>query len=175
MTMTIPQPATERFRVRDQFQVIEFDGALIGEATTEVSSSPRWTEIEIYKTVAGNYVVHRVGASLVYHRLDTPCASGVSQTVGHVLDHDDRQLEPCERCQPCDIYGDDVDHDVKVRVETDRHSATAVTVDGVVEALTLSRPNRSQYVSNVAQQALNQALHNDPKLADTLAARTYVP
>lgn len=174
MTMTIPQPDVRQYRVRNQFNTMTFEGQLIGEATTETPEAPRWTEIRIYKTVGGNYVVERVGVSLVYHVADAPCASGVSKTIGQLLEDDDlRELEPCERCQPASI--DDLPTNARVKVETDRYSADAVPVRGVVPALTLRRDNGSEYVSNVAQAALTEALHNDPELASTLAESTYVP
>jgi hypothetical protein len=173
-TMTIPSPAAKKFRVNDQLRVLEFEGALIGEASTETTSSPRWTEIRIYKTVGGNYVVERVGVSLVYHRSDASCASGVSRPVGDVIDNDARELEPCEHCEPGDIYRGDISLSTRIKVETNRNSASAVPASGLVQALTLSRPNGSEYVSNVAQAALTEAISNDPELADALATRTYV-
>ena len=175
-TMTIPQPDVEQYRVRDQFNTLTCAGQLIGEASTETPESSRWTEIKIYKTVGGSYIVERVGVSLVYHDADAPCASGVSRTVADVLD-DDRELEPCERCRPSDIYDtkNKVSLSHRIKVETDRHSASATDVRGVVPALTLRRDNGSEYVSNVAQAALTEAIHNDPELASALAESTVIP
>jgi hypothetical protein len=174
-TMTIPSPATRKYRVHDQFNVLEFEGMLIGEATTETKDAPRWTEIRIYKTTGGNYIVERVGVSLVYHRVDATCASGLGRVVGDLIENDARELEPCDRCNPGDIYRGDLTLDTRVRVETDRHSASAVAAEKLVDALTLTRTNGSRYVSNVAQSALSNALEHDPDLAGVLAAKTYVP
>lgn len=174
MTMTIPQPDVRHYRVRDQFNTLAFEGRLIGEATTETPESPRWTEIRIYKTRGGNYVVERVGVSLVYHAPDAPCASGVSKTASQVLgDEDLRDLEPCERCTPPSV--ETSPPTARFKVETDRHSASSTGVRGVVPALTLRRENGSEYISNVAQAALTEALHNDPDLAAALAESTVIP
>lgn len=172
-TMTIPAPATRKYRVNDQYQVLEFEGTLIGEATTETDQSPRWTEIRIYKTAGGNYIVERVGVSLVYHDPEADCASGLSRGVRDLLENDTRELEPCERCNPLDL--EDMRPESRVKVETNRNSASAVSADKLVEALTLSRPNGSKYVSNVAQTALSRALEHDPSLADVLTTKTFVP
>lgn len=173
-TMTIPEPVTRRYKVNDQYQVLEFEGVKIGEASTEVEDQPRWTEITIYRTVGGSYIVHRVGVSLVYHRSGPQsCSSGVGKSVRELLADNDRDYEPCDKCQPGDL--DDLDRGSRVRVETDRHSAEAVGIDKLVGALTLRRQNGSEYVSNVAQNALTEAIHNDPELAEALAAKTYIP
>lgn len=172
-TMTIPGQSTRRYKVKDQYNVIEFEGELIGEATTETDSSPRWTEIRIYKTAAGNYVVERVGVSLVYHDPDAGCASGVIKPVSALSADDRNVLEPCERCRPGAIGN--LRQNIMLQIETDRHSAEGIQADALVNALTLRRNNGSKYVSNVAQSALNDALNHDLDLAEVLAVRTYIP
>lgn len=169
----VPAPHSRKHRVNDQYGVLEFEGDLIGEASTESDRSPRWTEIKIYRTTGGNYVVSRVGVSLVYHAMEAPCASGLPRLARDLVENDTRQLEPCEICQPQDL--DDMTPGTRVRVETDRHSAEAVPAVRLVEALTLKRQNGSTYVSNVAQTALSMALDNDPSLIDVLATKTFIP
>jgi hypothetical protein len=173
-TMThVPAPHTRKHKVNDQYGILEFEGELIGEASTESDRSPRWTEIQIYRTTGGNYVVSRVGVSLVYHNMDATCASGLPRLARDLVENDQRQLEPCDDCQPADLEA--LPPATRVRVETDRHSAEAVPADKLVQALTLKRANGSTYVSNVAQTALSMALENDPSLIDVLATKTYIP
>jgi hypothetical protein len=173
-TMThVPAPNSRKHRVNDQFGVLEFEGELIGEASTESDRSPRWTEIKIYRTTGGNYVVSRVGVSLVFHTMEASCASGLPRLARDLVENDARQLEPCELCQPQDL--EVLAPATRVRVETDRHSAEAVPAEGLVEALTLKRQNGSTYVSNVAQTALSMALEHDPSLIDVLATKTFIP
>lgn len=156
-TQTTEEPRA--YSVRDQLRTLEFDGTLLARATTESPHSPRWTEIEIYKTVGGNYVVHRVGVSLVYHDADASCATGDEMTVGELGE----DAEPCKFCDP----GRFTTPTVLVAVEADRHSAdSASTPRQVGDALLIHPHGRSPYLSGPAQDVLSRAIKVDPSLRD---------
>lgn len=171
------QPSREseisRIKVADQHQVLEFDGRLIGFASTETSETTRWTEIEIFRTKAGNYVVHRVGASVVYHDPKAPCASGsLAQSDELLADGDDHQ--PCDRCRPLPLSR--LPHGSRVRRETDRHSADAIrSPEELIRALSLRRPNGSSYLSAVARDALDDAADNDETIARLTNKTVVIP
>jgi hypothetical protein len=164
-----------KIRVHDQHQVLEFEGEQIGFASTETPDTVRWTEIELYRTTAGNYVIHRVGASVVYHDAAASCASGSLTTAGRLQSEDpDADHEPCERCRPPRI--EKMDPKRPIRREADRHSADAVTsVEDLVKKLLLQRPNGTSYLSAVARDALTQAAHTDPAIAKMTGQTVYIP
>lgn len=169
-TTTRRRPPVETLKVRDQDRVLEFVGEKIGHASSEGPHSLRWTEIEIYKTEAGNYVVHRIGVSLVYHSLNgrgKNCRSGRTVEAADVAR--DIDAEPCPDCQP------DLDAVSRVRQETDRHSAEAVSgAQDLVRALSLTRDNGMTYLSAVAREALLKAAEKDPDLSALTTATVYV-
>lgn len=49
--------------VQDGRRTLNFDGDLIAEASSWVEGKPRWTELKLYRTTGGNYVLSRCGAS----------------------------------------------------------------------------------------------------------------
>lgn len=55
------------FQVRDGARLLTFDGLQLGRVSSERSNSPRWTELAIYQTVGGSYVLEKVGRSVVTH------------------------------------------------------------------------------------------------------------
>lgn len=63
---------SDHFIVQDRLREIEFSGRELGRATTEKDDSLRWTEIVIYKTSGGKYIIERLGRSLIYHVPENP-------------------------------------------------------------------------------------------------------
>jgi hypothetical protein len=56
---------TERHTVHDHGRELVFSGVLLGYATSESVNKRRWTEMSIFRTDAGQYIVSGVGTSLV--------------------------------------------------------------------------------------------------------------
>jgi len=55
----------QRFTVQDHERTFSFSGVLLGHATSENSSKMRWTEMSIYKTDAGTYIIAGIGQTRV--------------------------------------------------------------------------------------------------------------
>jgi EXLDI family protein len=51
---------------------VEFNGDLLADETSRQPGQPRWTEIRIYRTDTGRYVVESVGKSAYKHEKDWP-------------------------------------------------------------------------------------------------------
>jgi hypothetical protein len=85
-------------RLRDSYREVEFNGVLLSEVSTDNSSSPRWTEMELYKITdgTGRYVLSVMGRSVVYHQHNGQCNSGVPVSIKEI----DEEYEPCHRCNP---------------------------------------------------------------------------
>lgn len=94
------QQKTKQIRLRDSYREVEFEGVLLSEVSTDNSSAPRWTEMELYVittgTNAGKYVLSVMGRSVVYHVHNGSCNSGVPTAVKDI----DEEFEPCHKCNP---------------------------------------------------------------------------
>ena len=55
----------QRFAVQDRERTFTFTGTLVAHASSRGNHQPRWAEISIYKTEAGQYVVAGVGRSVI--------------------------------------------------------------------------------------------------------------
>lgn len=60
-----------QYTVRDgRTRVIEFDGELLADVSSRRPGAPRWTELRLYRTDGGVYVLEKIGASTVLHATD---------------------------------------------------------------------------------------------------------
>jgi hypothetical protein len=162
------------YRIKNHLEDIEFNGLLIAEASTERVDDPRWTEIQIYRTDGGQYVVHRVGRSVVYHVADGPCNFGVT-TLGARLPED---AEPCRprnkrfgrSCEPPARDDPHFDPDAAYEMELDLHSADVCSATEVPRRLSQSRGG-TESMSSVSHRALRVAIETDPDLRAALTAQ----
>ncbi|SRR6266545_1021531 len=151
------------FSVYDGHEEIRFDGELLGESSTETPTSPRWTEIQIYKTNAGKYIIHRIGVSLVYHSKEkSQCDAGVTTK------WEDLPVDgvPCQRCRPTE--------DSTVLAELDRHTSDVCEASEVRDQLSLKHQNGQSFLSTPAKRALDQALAADNNLRDHVKSVRWV-
>lgn len=58
---------TQTYQVRDGARIMAFDGTCIATVSSRRPSSPRWTELELYRTDTGKYVLSKIGRSVVTH------------------------------------------------------------------------------------------------------------
>lgn len=167
MTPNNQKPKAKTFHVRNQLEVIEFDGNMISGATTERANDPRWTEINIYKTTGGSYVIHRIGRSVVYHVRGSECNYGIATNVTKLPE----DAEPCATCQPG--FPDELDAEDIVDFEIDIHSAEVCTAVELPHRLTHRKINRDtgkeeRFMSSVSRRALQGALDADPDLTNAV-------
>jgi hypothetical protein len=89
-------------QVRDGSRVLRFHAAVIGAATSQRGSVPRWSELVVYRLTDGTYLISKIGRSTVAHRPD--CLR-----VNHRMVRWDRAAEqdeatvmraPCSDCRP---------------------------------------------------------------------------
>jgi hypothetical protein len=149
---------------RNGDEMFVFNGEELGHASTDDDGDlPRWTEITIWRTKAGKYVIEKVACSVVYHALDG-CDRGIVRDADSSLDPDS---QPCLVCKPDTLAAD------QVKIETNRYT-TFVTENApaAVEALRLtdSDPNSdglgTVFMPNVARRALTEAAKNDDGIED---------
>lgn len=156
------------YRLKDKLDDVEFVGEQIAFATTETATSTRWTEVTIYRTIGQQYVIQRVGRSVLYHLHDGVCNTGIPTAYADIPQGDE-DLVPCDRCNPPDV--DDLEIDELVDLELDRYNVDICQADEVATKLQLSRPDGSTFMSQVAGRALAQALAADPALRQSVTVR----
>ena len=159
------------YRLRDKAEPdVEFTGVLLDAATTETPEATRWTEISIYRTDGGQYVIHRVGRSVLFHQHDGVCNTGVPIKVGRLSEVDYADLQPCDRCRPGEL--DELSTDTMINQETDWYSVDVCQADQITRTLELVRPDGTRFISHVAQRALLGAMNADPALRAVRASMT---
>jgi len=63
---------TETFQVRDGARVVTFDGVKLGEISSRRPTSPRWTDMILYRTATDKYVLSKIGRTTVLHQPGCP-------------------------------------------------------------------------------------------------------
>lgn len=139
----------------------QFTGWLLASESTEQAGSRRWTVLEGYRTVGGNYVLRTLGCSVEYHRSGSVCNTG-EPTLGRDMDAD---LEPCRRCKPPAEYKDEkfagTEFDVEVEIPTIRVSATP---KAFIRSLHWSNGGTQGELSLVAFRLLRAVRRADPDI-----------
>lgn len=162
------------FTVVDRMREIEFSGKMLGSSTTENDDSLRWTEINIYRTDGGNYIVERLGRSLIYHRASAPCrGDGWVEVAGNKLPD---ESEPCPSCKPKAPEDSGFVQTETFYHETTKSSAEVVKrPEDLHDALSFKDDKRRvSRISHPAAQALQNAAANDPDLLQAIIRRVRV-
>lgn len=156
----------EEHEVRDSDGTIKFRGVLLGSATSRSGpANLRWTELHIFRTEAGTYVVNKIGRTRAYHVPGEECAKRAP-----VIPNPGRAamsgLLPCPFCGP---YPDDAE----VALEVDRSSVqTATSASGCVESCkTFNHQEQTVFLTNVARRALEAAAQSDEAVAEAFYER----
>lgn len=137
----------------------EFTGWLVDSESTEQDSVSRWTVLEGYKTVGGNYVLHVIGCSVIYHRAESPCNTGEP-----VLGRDmEPGLEPCRKCRPPAGYARMPEEifSVEVDIPTVKVSETPAKF---IKSLHFSSGGTQAPLSLVAFRLLRAMQRKDPEI-----------
>lgn len=174
----------QRFETQDGPRRISFVGWQLGEADSRPGNEqpPRWTELRLFKTVGGQYILEKVGCSDVFHNESCPTDPGKPRRgrrwdslfdaipVEAETDDPGDIFVPCEQCRPSFT-------DQPVWVEKDIFStSTYSSAAEVLEALYRpdTRNTSSKYLSRVARALLDQAVEKDTAIRDVLSAPVEV-
>jgi hypothetical protein len=118
----------------------EWDGELAEEETTRTGERSRWVEFRVYDLDNGDWLAHRAGMSLVYHRPNTTCRTATGRKPGVLMLAGTLpgDAEPCDTCRP--PYPDQLGDGSQVRFEVPRHTVNrAATAAELVDILTTAR------------------------------------
>ena len=126
----------QKFTVQDHERSFAFAGVLLGHASSETPSRKRWSEMSIYRTEAGTYIIAGVGQTRVKK--------------GDVVWDDDE--------------GRDVIAEVDETPRAWAHICESA--EGAIQRLYLYDNDNVRYMTRVARYALEEAIKHDQALKD---------
>jgi len=164
MTAQTHTPMT--YEVRDgATRTISFEGHLLGEVSSRRSQAPRWTELRLYKTVGDQYVLEKVGASVVVHAPTCPdilAALPRFQEMHPGADPSDGNWWFCERC------GDVAVRDItKLLVESNRYWAIISEEPATIVDSLYRRKDGARSMPRMSLDLLDEASRNDPAILES--------
>lgn len=183
------QTSEQRFQLRDGMQPITFTGQLLATVSSQVDSHPlpRWTELAIYKTITGKYVLEKVGRSDVFHIGDLSQHPSNGKPGKGAVRYDSildalADAEPTAKEQdvssyfvPCEVCRPSYDPDEPVVVEQDMHSVDSFAEpEQLIEKLYF-RKNGTRSLSNLSRTVLDAAAKRDAGIAAVLEASRKKP
>jgi hypothetical protein len=145
-------------QVRDGDRLLTFEGQLLAHISSQ-RDTPRWTEMSLYKTVAGTYVLEKVGRSIVTHIDGCPAAADLTrfQEAHPGKDPDDFEFHEC--------VPDEYDF-TKLRVESDRYWSTLADKPSlIVDALYRNRAGQ-RTMPRMSLDLLHAASEIEPALKE---------
>lgn len=172
----LPPPSPGWVQVRDTKEVLEFQGELVTDSSSDDRAQPRWTELVLYRLTddTQRYVLQVIGRSTVYHAANG-CERGVAVKLSELAD---RYLdeactepipEPCEECRPADVEAVGPDDPTVVKMEIDWYSAyECQTVEELLQRLRLTKGRSIGQFSMPALLLLDRAKSVDPIIAAAL-------
>lgn len=166
---------SEKFKVRDgTTRTIEFEGERLAEVSSQRHGSPRWTELRLYRTGSGVFVLEKVGASVVLHAPGCPeILPGAvlprfqAEYPGH--DPADDSWWWCETC------GDNAELDMTtLLVEANRYWAIiSETPNEIVDSL-YRRKGGARTMPRMSLALLEEAAQRSPEILDSYRSEVLI-
>lgn len=145
--------------VKDGNRTLYVDGELLGSSTSYRYGSTRWIEFKLYKTTGGQYVLSRVGVSIIYHGAACDLVYNYNLQEVSRAELDENSIT-CEKCDPDDTID-------LVFPEKNRYWAqVSDQASAVLDALYKYDGNGARYLTNVAQRLLEEAAKKDKNVAE---------
>jgi hypothetical protein len=124
--------------VRDGNRVLRFQAAVLGAATSQRGSAPRWSELVVYRLPDSTYLISKIGRSTVAHRPSCLRVNHRMITWGSAAYHGEDHVRrvPCKDCRP------DLSHGIAAdtMLEVTRYRAIlAETAESAAQSLTGDR------------------------------------
>ena len=148
--------------VRDGRRKLRFEGMLLGYSTSYRPDSERWVEFSLFRTTGGEYVLSRVGMTVLYHSAGCSISdrAGLPPVPRAALPPN---RQPCRVCRPHEDRGDSA-----VCVEVPRYWAqTSASAAGVVDALYQRDESGARYLTGVAKRLLEEAAEADHGISES--------
>jgi hypothetical protein len=162
----------QRFDVKDGQRPLTFVGWMIASADSQSGRDVRWTELTLYKTLTGRYVMEKIGRSDVFHadRCQRRSKGVRHDVLDDALPEEDSDLElesvfvPCPDCRPS--YDES-----PVWVERDI-AAVAVfeSPEKLVQSLFRKDSDNMRFLSRVSRSLLEEAATRDEGIASVMSS-----
>ena len=149
-------------QVRDGSRVLRFHAAVIGAATSQRGSIPRWSELVVYRLTDGTYLISKLGRSTVAHRWDCLRVNHRMVRWDQAAEHGEELVRrvPCPDCQP-DLHPP---LDPRLRLEVTRYRAIAApTAERAAQSLSGDRA--ALLMPQLVRDVLAQCAQADPCFA----------
>lgn len=155
-----------KYAVKNGVITYDFQGIVLARSSSRVANRPRWVEFELFITPKKQYIVSRIGMSVLYHRVE---CSTVSRN--HLSATDGAELAgfyaPCSECKPSRINTEGV------YPELPRYWAQVCEdAEGVVEALMKKDDFNNWYLTHVAKRLLEDAGKYDENIYKAFTVQT---
>jgi hypothetical protein len=149
-------------QVRHGTRVLRFQAAVIGAATSQRGSIPRWSELVVYRLTNGTYLISKVGRSTVAHRPDCLRVNHRMIPWSRAAQYgEDREVRTaCPDCQP-DLHPP---LDPKLRLEITRYRAIPCQ-DAESAAQSLTGERAALLMPQLVRDVLAQCAQADPCFA----------
>lgn len=148
--------------VRDGDRTLRFHATVLGAATSQRGSAPRWSELVVYGLPDGTYLISKIGRSTVAHRPSCLRVNHRMITWGSAAHHgEDRERRvPCLDCRP------DLSHGIAAdtMLEITRYRAIlAQDAESAVQSLPWDRT--AQLMPQIVRDVLAQCAQVDEAFA----------
>ncbi|HEX8321649.1 MAG TPA: hypothetical protein VF632_24930 [Longimicrobium sp.] len=152
--------------------MLRFQAAVIGAATSQRGSSPRWSELVVYRMVDGHYLISKIGRSTVAHQ---PTCLRVNHRMvpwskAAAFGEDSVQRVPCPDCRP--ELGHGIAPDTMLEV-TRYRAILCQTAESAAESLMGDRA--ALLMPQIVQTVLAQCSESDPNFSRYAEADTALP
>jgi len=147
--------------VRNGGRTLRFQAAVLGAATSQRGSVPRWSELVVYKLTDGTYLISKIGQSTVAHQPTCLRVNHRMKPWSAVRESDEfiGPRSPCPDCRP------DVKHlPGETMLEVTRYRAILCqTAESAAESLMGDRA--ALLVPQLVRDILAQCAQSDPAFA----------
>lgn len=148
-------------QVRDGNRLLTFDGHLLASISSRTDERDRWTEMRVYQTAGGSYILEKVGRSM---RLHMPGCADILKDLplfqqAHPGEDPEEGYSWCDVCSP--PIGEEYDF-TQLLAEEDRYWAT-VSEDHkvIIDALYRKRAGYTR-LPRISIDLLNKLCLVDP-------------
>ena len=161
-----------QYQLNDGSRHVIFKGIQIAYLSSERPGVSRWTDMAMFKTVGGSYIVNRIGVSAIAHHID--CHHITNKHLPSVFEtHEDEiaieDRDPCPVCKP-DIARLLAEDPASLKIEKDRHwAAVASSAPAIIESLQTTKAGVKS-LSSLATGLIEMAAIYDQDISTAMRA-----
>uniref|UniRef100_A0AAU6R5K6 Uncharacterized protein n=1 Tax=Micrococcus phage Kurnik TaxID=3092208 RepID=A0AAU6R5K6_9CAUD len=136
-----------------------FEGDVLAHVSTNRPGRARWSELTIFKTVGGSYILVKAGKSILYHATRA-CDPRTGRYFVETRGDDRKSGIPCLKCGPGPYDEVVFEENDLVTVVVNRHAR------GLVESAHILDDDQELFLPRIAKSCLEMASDKDPDIAE---------